>query len=61
MFTFQAIHDKAVECVDKLYGKKSFSLIAHMAIYKFLRDKGFIDLRKLLTEYKLNRAITTKI
>ena len=61
MFTFQAIHDKALECSEKLYGKKSFSLIAHMAVYKFIRDKGFIDLCKLLTEYKMYRAMTTLI
>jgi hypothetical protein len=57
IFTFQAIHDKVIEYSEKYYGKKSFSLAAHMILYKELRRLGFIDLRKLLTEYKMNRAI----
>jgi hypothetical protein len=61
VFTFEAIRSSAIEYAKKKYGKASFSLAAHMALYKMLRDAGFINLRKLLTEHKMNRAITTNV
>jgi hypothetical protein len=58
VFTFESMRNAAVEYAKKKYGKASFSLACHMALYKELRANGFINLHKLLTEYKLNRAIT---
>jgi hypothetical protein len=58
VFTFEAMRDAAIEYSFKKYGKASFSLAAHMALYKELRNNGFINLRKLLSDFKLNRAIT---
>lgn len=58
VFTFEAMKNAGQELALKLYGKKSFSLFCHMAAYKELRKHNFIDLRKLLTEYKQDRAIT---
>lgn len=58
MFTFQAMHDAAVDFAEKNFRKRSFSLAVHMALYKMLRENGFVDLRKLLTEYKINRGIS---
>lgn len=48
VFTFEAMKSAAEDMAFKLYGKRSFSLACHMALYKLLRDNGFIDLRKLL-------------
>jgi hypothetical protein len=58
VFTFEAIRNAAEEYAFKKYGKRSFSLACHMALYRTLRDAGFINLRKLLIENKLNRGIT---
>jgi hypothetical protein len=59
IFTFEAMRLAAIDYAKKKYGKASFSLAAHMALYKELRACGFIDLRKLLTEYKMNRAVSS--
>lgn len=56
VFTFDAIRNAGEELALKMYGKKSFSLFCHMSAYKELRRHNFIDLRKLLTEYKQDRA-----
>ena len=58
VFTFESMRGAAVDYAKKKYGKASFSLACHMALYKELRAQGFIDLRKLLTDYKMDRAIT---
>jgi hypothetical protein len=57
VYTFAAMRKCAEDMAEKLYGKKSFSLACHMALYKDLRAHGFIDLRKLLTEHKNNRVM----
>lgn len=59
IFTYDAMKSAALALSKKKYGRKSFSLVAHMALYKMLRDEGFIDLRKLLTEHKRRRAISS--
>ena len=58
VFTFEAIRNAGREYAFNKYGKRSFSLAAHMALYKELRANGFINLRKLLSECKKDRAIT---
>ena len=57
MYTFDAMINAGREYALKKYGKASLSLAAHMALYKELRANGFIDLRKLLSDYKKDRAI----
>jgi len=32
MFTFQAMHDKALDYSEERFGKRSFSLAVHMAL-----------------------------
>lgn len=61
VFTYESMRGAAVDYAKKKYGKASFSLACHMALYKELRSQGFIDLRKLLTEYKLDRAIVSNV
>jgi hypothetical protein len=61
VFTFEAMKNAGSELALKLYGKKSFSLFCHMSAYKELRRHNFIDLRKLLTEYKQHRYLSYKM
>jgi hypothetical protein len=59
VFTFDAMKNAAEALAEKKFGKRSFSLCCHMALYKYLRDNGFIDLRKLLNEAKIDRAVSS--
>ena len=61
IYTFESIRNAVEEYSFKKYGKRSFSLGAHMLIYKGIRNEGFFDLRKLLTEHKQHRYLSCKI
>jgi hypothetical protein len=55
------MREAAEDMALKLYGKASFSLACHMALYKDLRAHGFIDLRKLLSNNNKDRVITSNV